>query len=48
MGRLGAWYAQGKLKPHISETFPLERAAEALKLMAARKATGKVVLEVAR
>jgi len=46
MTRLGAWYAQGKLKPHVSETFPLERAADALKLMAARKATGKVVLEV--
>ena len=46
MARLGSWYAQGKLKPHVSATFPLERAADALKLMAARKATGKVVLEV--
>jgi NADPH2:quinone reductase len=46
MARLDTWYAQGKLKPHISETFPLERAADALKLMAARKATGKVVLTV--
>ena len=48
MARLGTWYGQGTLKPHISETFPLERAADALKHMAARKATGKVVLEVGR
>jgi NADPH2:quinone reductase len=41
---LGNWYAQGHLKPHISGTFPLERAAEALRLMAERKVTGKIVL----
>ena len=37
---------EGKLKPHISATFPLERAADALILMASRKVTGKVVLDV--
>lgn len=42
--QLGAWYAQGKLRPHVSQTFPLERAADALKLMAARQVKGKVVL----
>ena len=46
MQRLAGWYAEGKLKPHISATFPLERAADALALMAARKVTGKVVLTV--
>ena len=46
MARLGAWYAEGKLKPHISATFPLERAADALTLMAQRKVTGKVVITV--
>src|SRR5471030_1472720 len=46
MARLDRWYAEGKLKPHISGTFPLERASEALMLMAARKVTGKVVLTV--
>jgi NADPH2:quinone reductase len=46
MARLGRWYAEGKLKPHISATFPLERAADALIMMAARKVTGKVVLSV--
>ncbi len=44
MCQLGDWYRQGKLKPHVSATFPLERAADALKLMAARQVKGKVVL----
>jgi NADPH2:quinone reductase len=44
--QLGTWYAEGKLKPHVSQTFPLEKAAEALKLMAARQLKGKVVLTV--
>jgi NADPH:quinone reductase len=38
------WYAEGKLKPHVSATFPLERASEALTLMANRQVKGKVVL----
>ncbi|MGH8705156.1 MAG: NADPH:quinone oxidoreductase family protein [Burkholderiales bacterium] len=44
--QLGAWFREGKLKPHVSATFPLAQAAEALKLMAARKVKGKVVLTV--
>ena len=44
MRRLGQWFTEGKIKPHISATFPLERAADALRLMADRKVTGKVVL----
>jgi NADPH2:quinone reductase len=43
---LGAWFTEGKIRPHISSTFPLERAADALRLMAERKVTGKVVLTV--
>jgi NADPH2:quinone reductase len=46
IGRLGKWFHEGKLKPHVSQTFPLEQAADALKLMAARKVKGKVVLTV--
>ena len=46
MARLDRWYAEGKLKPHISTTFPLERAADALTMLAERKVTGKVVLTV--
>jgi NADPH2:quinone reductase len=44
---LGDWHTQGKLKPHISARYPLERAPEALAAMAARKALGKIVIEVA-
>ena len=47
MARLGRWYTEGRLKPHISETFPLERAADALTRMANREVKGKVVLSVA-
>jgi NADPH2:quinone reductase len=46
MDRLGRWFAEGRLHPHITATFPLERAADALKLMAARQVKGKVVLAV--
>lgn len=38
--------AEGKLKPHISATYPLERAADALNAMMQRKVQGKVVLLV--
>lgn len=44
--QLAQWYAAGKLKPHVSQTLPLEKAADALKLMAARQVKGKVVLTV--
>ena len=47
MEKLGRWFTEGKLRPHISATFPLERAADALTLMAERKVKGKVVLTVA-
>jgi NADPH:quinone reductase len=37
---------QGKLEPHIGAVFPLERAADALQMLAERRATGKVVVRV--
>ena len=46
MQQLGRWYADRKLKPHVSETYPLERAADALTAMANRQVKGKVVLTV--
>ncbi|HEX6692823.1 MAG TPA: NADPH:quinone oxidoreductase family protein [Burkholderiales bacterium] len=42
--RLGQWYREKKLRPHVSQTFPLAKAVEALNLMAARQVKGKVVL----
>jgi len=37
-------YAAGKIRPHISEHFPLSRAAEAITRLASRQALGKVVV----
>jgi NADPH:quinone reductase len=39
-----AWYVAGRLRPHISATFPLERYREALDAVVQRRALGKVVL----
>ena len=44
MGELLDWYAQGRLKPHVSHVVPLENAADALELLRSRKSTGKVVV----
>lgn len=38
------WYAEGRIKPHVSHILPLERAQEALDLLRSRKSTGKVVV----
>jgi len=46
MKQLGEWYQAGKLRPYVSETMPLERAAEALNLMTTRRVKGKLVLTV--
>jgi NADPH2:quinone reductase len=42
--QLGRWHAEGKLRPHVSQTYPLAKAVDALKAMAARQVKGKVVL----
>jgi NADPH2:quinone reductase len=42
--QLERWYGEGRLRPHVSQTLPLEQAAEALKLLASREAKGKIVL----
>jgi NADPH2:quinone reductase len=44
--RLFALYAEGKIRPYISERFPLERGADAIAHLASRKAVGKVVVTV--
>lgn len=42
--QLFAWHAEGKLKPLVSQTFPLEKAGDAIDTLAKRKAVGKVVV----
>ncbi len=37
-------YETGKIRPHVSEHFPLSRAGEAITHLASRKALGKVVV----
>lgn len=39
-----AWYAAGRLKPHIHRTFPLAEAPAALRELTERRALGKVLL----
>jgi NADPH2:quinone reductase len=39
-----SWYVKGYLKPNVSATFPLARAAEAMAALQSRKYTGKIVL----
>jgi NADPH2:quinone reductase len=38
------WVVEGKIKPYISARFPLARAGEAIRMLADRKAQGKVVV----
>jgi len=42
--RILGWYAEGRIRPHVSNVLELERAGEALELLAGRRATGKVVV----
>jgi NADPH2:quinone reductase len=44
---LFGWYAQGLLRPHVSETFALPAYREALDVVMNRRARGKVALLVA-
>lgn len=38
------WYLDGAIKPHVSATYPLDQAVEALNQIVSRKSTGKVVI----
>ena len=40
------WLAKGEIRPHVSRTYPLDRAIDALAALKARTSTGKVVLTV--
>jgi len=44
--QLFKWFAEGKIKPLVSQTFPLEKAADAINHLGQRKAVGKVVVTV--
>ena len=38
------WLASGRIRPHVSHRLPLSKTPEALRLIAGRKAIGKVVV----
>ncbi len=46
MADLMRLWAEGKIKPRVSQTFPLERAHEAIKALSNRSVMGKVVVTV--
>ena len=46
MAELLGWLKEGKLKPHVSKRFPLERGGEAIRWMMDRKAMGKVLVDM--
>ena len=41
---LMGWYAEERLKPHVSHILPLDRVEEGLELLRSRASTGKVVI----
>ena len=43
---LHAWLATGRIAPHVGGRFPLERTADALRLVAERRALGKLIIEL--
>jgi len=47
MQELVGWLAEGRLRPTITARYPLEEAAQALRVVADRRATGKIMLSTA-
>ncbi|MGB1581537.1 MAG: zinc-binding dehydrogenase [Nevskiales bacterium] len=44
--QIKAWFEEGRIQPHVSKTYGLDEAAQAMKDMLDRKATGKLVVKV--
>lgn len=47
VAELFSLWEEGKIRPHVSATYPLERGGEAIAAMAARQVIGKLVVEIA-
>jgi NADPH2:quinone reductase len=43
---LMSWWRAGRLRPHVSSLYPLEKSADAIRELADRRAKGKVVVQV--
>jgi len=46
INELMTWWRDGKLRPHVSSIYPLEKSADAIRELADRRAKGKVVVQV--
>lgn len=46
LAELLRWWEGGRLKPHVSKTFPLAEAAAAMQALLSRRHAGRIVLEV--
>lgn len=46
LAEIGRWVKDGKLRPHVSAKFPLAEGGKAIRMLADRKAQGKVVVTV--
>jgi NADPH:quinone reductase len=46
MAQVLGWVAEGRLRPHVHATYPLERTGEAIKSLETRQAVGKVIVQV--
>ncbi len=46
VGDLMRFYAEGKVRPVVSKTYPLEQAGQAIRNLAERRAQGKIVVTV--
>jgi NADPH2:quinone reductase len=44
--QLFSWYEAGLVRPHIGHRFPLDRAADAIRVVGERRAMGKVVVDI--
>jgi NADPH:quinone reductase len=48
LDELATMWADGRLKPHVSKTYPLAEAAQAIRDVAERRAVGRIVVAVQR
>jgi len=46
VAQLTEWWRSGQLRPHVSNTYPLEQAAGAMRQLAERRVLGKVIVTV--
>lgn len=46
LATLMRWHGEGRIKPHISHTLPLDQVAQGLDLLRSRTSTGKVVITI--